>query len=482
MISLLRRTRFEPQWWRYAIIAAVLLAAAALGRRPSVVWIGVIGGAGVVAVLLKKPVLGLFMLIGVALLVPFSISTGTEVYLNLASLLIPALFVIWLLIQMNQHDIRLVASPTTKPLLAFLILVILSIFISNVIWDPNVPRRDNFILVQFGAWVIWGFSAFAFWLVANLIKQEVWLRRLTVAFLLVGGGLAIVRMVPEGWRITDAVGTVAITRAPFWMLLTAVTAGQLMFNQTLSSRWRAFLIVIMLSVLAYSFFGEQQERTSNWASVATVIGVLGWLKFPKLRFPVVAIVAILAASGILFQVIYNFAGGDAKWSESGASRGVLIARVLEDSMRNPITGIGPAAYRWYGMTRPLGYEGAWWIQPLVNSHNNYVDLFSQTGIIGVSLFLWFMIELLRVTVKLRAHHHDDFAGGYIAAMLSAWFAVMVLMALADWFLPFVYNEGFPGFQASVLIWMFLGGIVFYEGLDRLQPIEQPPRSLPLTQP
>ena len=382
-----------------------LLGAAVLGRRPSLLWIGLIVGLGVTVVLLKKPLLGLFLLIIVALLGPISISTGTEVSVNLSALLIPLLFVIWLLIRMNRHDIRLVASPTTKPLVAFLILVILSIFISNVIWDPNVPRRDNFILVQFGQWGLWAFSAAAFWLVGNFIKQEVWLRRLTATFLLVAGVLAIVRVLPGGSSVIDVIATHAVTRAPFWMVLTALAAGQLMFNQTLSTRWRVFLIAVLVSVFAYSFFGEQQERTSNWASVGTVIGVLLWLRLPKLRWLVVGVVVILMASGVLVQALYNFAGGDAKWSESGASRGVLIGRVLEDSMRNPITGIGPAAYRWYGMTRPLGYEGAWWVQPLVNSHNNYVDLFSQTGIIGLALFLWFMLELLRVGWKLHAHIH-----------------------------------------------------------------------------
>jgi hypothetical protein len=192
-----------------------------------------------------------------------------------------------------------------------------------------------------------------------------------------------------------------------------------------------------------------------------------------MRWIAVGIVGLLLASGILFQALYTFAGGDAKWEESGASRGVLIGRVLEDSMRNPITGIGPAAYRWYGMTRPLGYEGAWWIQPLVNSHNNYVDLFSQTGIIGLALFLWFMWELFRVGWKLHVHYIDGFAGGYIASMLGAWFSIMVIMALADWFLPFVYNIGFPGFQASVLVWMFFGGLLFYDGVDRSLAVQRP---------
>ena len=466
MISLLHRARFEQHWLRYATIAAVLLGAAIVGLRPSPLWIGLIAGIGVGAVLLKKPVLGLFLLIVVALLGPILISTGTEVYLNIAALLIPALFVIWLLTRMNRHDIRLVASPTTKPLVLFLILVIISIFISNAIWDPNVPRRDNFILVQFGQWGLFALSAVAFWLVGSFIKQEVWLRRLTAAFLLLGGALAIIRMLPGGSHIIDVVATNAITRAPFWMVLTALAAGQLMFNRTLSTRWRIFLIAILASVLAYSFFSDQQERTSNWVSVAVVVGVLLWLRLPKLRWIAIGAVGLLLASGVLFQALYTFAGGNAKWEESGASRGVLIGRVLEDSMRNPITGIGPAAYRWYGMTRPLAYGGAWWVQPLVNSHNNYVDLFSQTGIIGLALFLWFMFELFRVVRKLHMHYTDGFAGGYTASMIGAWFSIMAIMALADWFLPFVYNLGFPGFQASVLVWMFFGGLLFYEGLDQ----------------
>jgi hypothetical protein len=466
MISLFQRARLKQYWWRYATIAAALLGAAILGRRPSPLWIGLIAGIGVGATLLRKPILGLFLLIVVALLGPISISTGTEVYLNLAALLIPALFVIWLLIRMNQHDIQVIASPTTKPLVSFLILVIISIFISNVIWDPTVPRRDNFIFVQFGQWGIWALSAFAFWLVGNVINQEVWLRRLTATFLLLGGMLAIIRVVPGGSSITDVIATTAMTRAPFWVLLTALAAGQLMFNRTLSTPWRIFLITILASVLAYAFFGDQQERTSNWVGVGVVIGVLVWLRLPKLRWIAISTAILLLASGVLFQALYTFAGGDAKWQESGASREVLIGRVLEDSMRNPITGIGPAAYRWYGMTRPLGYEGAWWVQPLINSHNNYVDLFSQTGVIGLVLFLWFMVELLRVGRKLQAHYTDGFAGGYIASMIGAWFSILVIMALADWFLPFVYNIGFPGFQASVLVWMFFGGLLFYEGLDQ----------------
>jgi O-antigen ligase len=183
------------------------------------------------------------------------------------------------------------------------------------------------------------------------------------------------------------------------------------------------------------------------------------------------VIVFTLVSGVLFTSIYEFAGGDAKWTESGASRGALIERVIELSMRNPITGIGPAAYRPYGMTRPLFYEGAYWIEPRLNTHNNYVDLFSQLGIVGLALFFWFMAEVSLLGWRLRKTFKDGFVGGYINSILAAWVGTLIIMALADWFLPFVYNIGFPGFQASILIWMLFGGLVTLEQIARTQSID-----------
>jgi O-antigen ligase len=202
------------------------------------------------------------------------------------------------------------------------------------------------------------------------------------------------------------------------------------------------------------------------------------LRFRNLRRMTLVILVALAASGMLFRILYEFAGGDAKWEESGASRGVLIQRVIDLSMRNPITGIGPAAYRPYGMTQPLSYEGAYWVDPRLNTHNNYVDLFSQLGIVGVAIFFWFIGELAWLLWKLQKRFDTGFLGGYASSMAGMLIGALALMALADWFLPFVYNIGFPGFQISSLIWMFLGGALVLEQMARAQdaaPEQNAPR-------
>jgi hypothetical protein len=451
------------------IIAGVLVLAFVLGRRSSILILAAMFALAGALILLRWPLLGFFILIPSAVVVRLEVGTGTDVSLNPAALLVPVLLGIWLLNSMMQHRLHLAPSRVNRPLILFLAVALLSIPISNVVWDPAVPRSDRFIVVQLAQWALFVFSAGIFWLVGNRITSEVWLKRLVAFYLIVATSIALVRVTPGNEYIAYNSLSFAVERAPFWLLLTAVAAGQLFFNQQLSTRVRLALLGILLITTYYALF-IQRERSSNWVGVFTSIGVIAWLRFPRLRWLTFAVLLGTMASGVLFTVIYDFAGGDEKWTESGASRGVLIQRVLELSMRNPITGIGPAAYRPYGLTRPLFYEGAYWIEPRINSHNNYVDLFSQVGIVGLLIFFWFMAELAWLGWRLRKVYPDGFAGGYVNGMLAAWVGIMIIMALADWFLPFVYNIGFSGFQASVLLWMFFGGLITLEQLAHPRPL------------
>ncbi|MBE2235691.1 MAG: O-antigen ligase family protein [Anaerolinea sp.] len=182
-----------------------------------------------------------------------------------------------------------------------------------------------------------------------------------------------------------------------------------------------------------------------------------------------ALALLAALSGVLFPAVYDFAGGDAEWDESGASRLVLIGRVIDVALRNPITGLGPAAYRPYAATQPLVLPGnRLWIGAVVSSHNNYVDLFAHVGLVGLALFGWFVVEIGRLGHRLRQRYASGFAAAYVNGMLAAGVGALVIMALADWILPFVYNIGFQGFQASVLVWLFLGGLVALEDIPQVE--------------
>jgi len=442
---------------------AVLLAAALLGARASTRWLALFVSAAAGALVFAHPSLGLVGLVLAALVLRMEVGTGTEVALNPATLTVPALLVVWLFRMVRQRSVRLAPSRTNRPLLLFLLAGLLSLLIGTAYWDPAVPRSSNFTLVQLAQWAMFAFAAIAFWLTGNLVQDLTWLRRLTFFFLALAGGLALLLVTPSSRALVGHVTTRAVDIAPFWMLLAAMAGGQLLHNQRISWGGRLFLVATLVAVALYAFY-LQREVVSNWVGVGAAVGVLVWLRWPRLRWPVILLVAVLAVSGVLSSAIYKFAGGADEWVESGGSRLVLIGRVLEVTMRNPITGLGPAAYRRYAGMEPLFYRGAYWVAPQINSHNNYVDLFSHVGLLGLALFGWFAVELALLGLRLRRRFTEGFAAGYVNGALAAGAGSLALMLFADWILPFVYNIGFPGFQASLLVWLFLGGLVALENM------------------
>ena len=449
---------------RLGIILLVLILAAAFGAQGSLLWLLLLGAAIGGWLLLVRPFLGIVALLVLAQIGPFEFSTGTDVSINASVILIPTLIVIWVLEMVVQRRFRLAPSRTNTPLMLFLAAGLLSLVLGYGLWDPAVPRSSTFIVVQFAQWGIFAFSGGAYWLMGNRVGSEANLAKLTRIYLIVTGIVAILFVLPTVGYYVFTLTTGSITRATYWLLLAGVAAGQLLFNDKLSSGWRLFLVAVMVAVMVFAFYWNR-EAASTWISVMAAVAVLAWLRWPRLRWVAVVALIILAVAGFLAPVIYEFAGGEAEWTVSGGSRLALITRVIQVTMRNPITGLGPAAYRLYASMEPLPYLQTLWLSPRISSHNNYVDLFSHVGLLGLGIFGWFAVEVIALGSRLRARFKTGFAAGYVNGVLAVWVGALVLMLLADWILPFVYNIGFPGFQASVLLWLFVGGLVALEQME-----------------
>lgn len=467
MMVRLQRLFSGTQVWIIAVVGAVLIGSVVLGARATAfVLLGLAAIVGLV-ILLQQPATGPVAVVLAALFLRKEFGTGTAVALNLVAVLVPLLVALWFVEMILSHRVSLAPSRVNRPLGLFLLAGLLSLLIGNALWDPAVPRTGNLILVQLAQWAIFALSAGAFWLMANRISSTAILQRTTFVFLALAGSLAIVIVVGRFtnsqplYQLLQMTVTFAVQRAPFWMLLAALTAGQLLFNRDLTSGWRVFLGAVMGAVVVFGLYFERQTL-ANWLGIAAAVGLLGWLRWPRLRWIVILVILVMLLTGFLFSALFEFAGGEAEWAESGGSRLVLIGRVLEVTMRNPITGLGPASYRLYAGMKPLAYGGAYWVSPQINSHNNYVDLFAHVGALGLALLSWFAVELARLGLRLRTRFTQGFAAGYVNGALAAGLGALVLMMFADWILPFVYNIGFLGFQASVLVWLFLGGLVALE--------------------
>jgi O-antigen ligase len=131
--------------------------------------------------------------------------------------------------------------------------------------------------------------------------------------------------------------------------------------------------------------------------------------------------------------------------------------VLEISKQNPLFGLGFANYYWY---TPLFSIRGWYIQ--FNSHSQYVDLIAQIGYLGLLSFLWIFFEVGRLSLRLIRALPDGFVRAYSFGVLAGVVGALAAGFLVDWILPFAYNIGFTGFRASVLLWLFFGGLVSVE--------------------
>jgi hypothetical protein len=408
--------------------------------------------------------MGLVALVATALVAKVNVPTGTEVVLNPATILVPALAGLTIMAVMTGRPVTLARSRALLPMAVFIVAALVSLFIGDATWDPFVPRGANFLLVQLAQWALYAFAFLAFWLVASLGQDTRWLKWMTTTFLVIGGLLAVLLSLPPTASLALSVGTLAQFRAPFWVLLTALAGGQVLFNQELTLARRLALGALVAVAMLYTFF-IQRESASFWVGAGAALAMLAWMRLPRLRWFALTFALILVLTGLLFPTLWNFAGGDDEWTTSGQSRLVLIQRVLSVSMRNPVTGLGPVAYRNYASTTPLAYGRAFWIQPQINSHNNYIDIFAQFGLLGLAIFGWMALEIGRMGPRLLRRYQHGFEAGYVRSMLAAGAGALAIMLLADWILPFVYNIGFPGFQASVLFWMFLGGLVALDAVS-----------------
>ncbi|MHB1317988.1 MAG: O-antigen ligase family protein [Anaerolineae bacterium] len=437
------------------LLGLAYLAYDGIGTR-LLMLLAVAGGA---FVLLKRPVYGPVLLVLAAVAIPLEFGTGSEVALNTATLLVPALGALWLVHGLLLRNLAWTTSPADGPWLLFLAAGLLSLAIGRATWDPAVPVKANFVVVQLAQWAIFAFAALAYWLPGMLLRGTRDLQRMTWALLWIGGGLAILRLVPGLGALAGRFTTIVYIRAPFLVLLAGLAGGQLLFNRGLSA-WRRLYLLLLAGAMIYDSTFAGRLSISEWVGVWTVLVVLVWQKFPRLRWPALAVIVVLIIVGVLFPSLWEFAGGELRWVESGGSRVVLIGRVLEATEHNPLTGLGPAAYRPYTAVDPLPYGNTVWFRPQVNAHNNYVDVYAHGGLAGLGLFAWLLVSLWRQAAPV-AHakkHAGAFESGFARGMLAVWTSSLVIMVLADWMLPFVYNIGFSGFQASVLVWLFLGGL------------------------
>lgn len=231
----------------------------------------------------------------------------------------------------------------------------------------------------------------------------------------------------------------------FWTWMVALSFGQALYNKDLHTWQRAGLFLVTFSTFyfAYTFIDGWK---SGWVPALVVMGVIIFLRSPKIAM--IIIISVIVAAPVF---IITLISSDQYSYETRLEALIIIAQIIKVS---PILGLGPANYYWYTPLFPIrGYAVQF------NSHNQYVDLVAQTGLLGLIAFLWIMFEIGNLGLRLRKSAPEGFAVAYVFSALGGLAGMLTAAILGDWVIPFVYNIGFTGFRSSLFGWLFLGGLV-----------------------
>jgi O-antigen ligase len=443
---------FEKKVWiskqsiQFFVITSVVLASTVISFWGSPRIYGLIvvllAGLAVVIALIKQPNLGFLLVFLGGIFVPFSGPSG----LNASILMVALMLGLWIAdMLIIKRRFALIQSRITLPVLIFLLISVLALGMGQIPWF--VFARQAPLTAQVGGFAIYIFSVGGMLLAAHLLQNVRWLEFIVWFYI----GLCSLYILGQtvGFSFIDRVFHEGFTHGSMlWTWLIALTFSQIMYNSQLQPRVRNLLIVVMLLTL-YVAVIQNFEWKSGWVPGMVSVFVLLAIKYRKLLIFSISFVVI----GIIYISMDLIAQDDYSWGTRLDAWKIIfeIARI------NPILGLGFANYYWYSPLFPIR---GWSVS--FNSHSQYLDLIAQTGYLGLISFFWIFLTLGVLSWNLSKKLPGGFEKAYVYGALAGIVATLVAAFLGDWVLPFVYNVGLTGFRASILPWIFVGGVISLE--------------------
>jgi len=449
-------------WNRWILPIVVIVIAAAIGMtgvRPILrgrtgLELGLIGILLAVVTLLVMYRLewGLMAIVFTSFFVRFTIPTGTAT--NIPASLVVSFFavMIWIFSMLLKRQIKLAPGHYVKPTLLFFLIAILSVPYSWLILRPDLFGQGGsgksglgFTFVQVGAVTLMVLLPAVMLMAANVLRDAKWFKILFAIMLIVAIPELLQRLTNTRIGLADFKLN---TGASYSLWVVALSVGQAFFNPTLKRWQRAFLFGI---AGCWLFFGAEVGATwfSGWMPAFVALLFLGFLYSRKLFFGLVlgALAIIVIRPDYITHIWSDAVNLDSNRFEIWQ----VIIFDLTLTKTNIFFGAGPAGYLPF---YEAYYPGNAWV-----SHNNYVDIFAELGIVGFTIFLWMLFSIFRTGWEHRHQMPSGFLRGFNYGVLAGFVGTLFAMGLGDWHIPFVYNIGIPGFDFAVYGWLLSGAML-----------------------
>ncbi len=456
-------------WIKLGVVLMVFVASVIFGYKASPKWtllaLVLIGGGIGFITLLRYPEIGVLVLIPLSFFTTWEMGTGTSASFNLTFIFILMIIGIWIFRVFTNRGPEI---PQRSSINILSIMFISATFISflggNIKWVLNAQDQAT-LPAQIGGWLLYILSIGIMLYIQAHIKDIRWLKILTWLFICLGSIYIIEAFSPIKFISKLHFFSTGSVGSMYWVWLIALSFGQFMFNKKLHYLIRLALGLLIIAILAFGLSPSHREWTSGWLPPLIAMATILWLRSWRigLAATIVAIVIIIISKSSFFTDVVVSTN-----QYSILSRYATYPILFELIKTNPIIGLGFANYSHYTYLYPIL---GWYVS--FNSHNNYMDIIAQTGFVGMVLFICLMIAVGLRGWKLRKLEVDGFSSGYINGCIGGLVGMLAAGMLGDWFLPYLYNIGIPGFRASVFAWIFLGGLL---ALGRILHIQenQPP--------
>lgn len=199
----------------------------------------------------------------------------------------------------------------------------------------------------------------------------------------------------------------------------------------LNSRWRGKLLSLISLVLGAAAIGFTYGRAS-WIGLACAVVV--FLALVDWRWVPVMLILGLAAIPFLPETIYNriltiFKAGEDSSVQYRFGIYDTTKNLMEDYWVRGV-GLGSDVMKKVFQTYPTNFDGSY----PIHTHNNYLQMWGETGIWGILSFLALLIYQLKTGVKSFISARDKRVKRMLAAAIGAFCGILVVgLAEYTWF-------------------------------------------------
>jgi O-antigen ligase len=356
-------------------------------------------------------------------------------------LLLILLTLIWiarlLLVERSFQSLR--PAPVNRFVPLFALAVIISFLWSNYYADAQIAHlQSDKLLPRLVTTLVMILSPVATLLFANFVRTTAAMKHLIGYYLIFGAFVMLSRLI--GLQLPMNFNTGG--QLPVWVGLFAL--GQVLYNNTLSRPQKLALMALTAGWIYVSFF---LERTwlSGWLPLFIGIAVITFIRSRIMFVTILAIAAVYIATNS--QMLDTLLAEES--SESGETRLAAGNFTIDIANQHFLFGTGPTGYYFYMKA---------YLKDLFQlSHNNYVDIYAQTGIFGFVSYLliwgsigWTVLRTYRLVPK------RGFERGLAVSLVAVFFVTLTIMMLGDWVTPFTYTQTMRGLSYTIWPWLWAG--------------------------